>query len=233
MRMNDKYLTIDSMKSKLKRFFFGSSFNKRTINQWSLNQFSIYEKKLISLSHFCDTTPKNSDIIECGVGCGKGTQLLASISYSQNRSYYAFDTFSGFPDGVEEDNFFKSDSREVFSCFNVAYIKDQLKNVGVSSEVINSINFREGLFSETFKSYSGNPGFVFADVDLYQSYKECLEFFFPKLVKNGVILFDEYDSKKSLKKWPGAKIAIDEFVEKHNIEIKKLWTGAVYIQKLS
>ena len=118
MNKQFNHLFQKSIKSKLKKLFYGDSFSKKSINQWSLKDLSVYEKKLITLSHFSDITPKYSDIIECGVGCGKGTNLLARISYSQNRSYYAFDTFSGFPDGVEEDNFFKSDSREVFSCFS-------------------------------------------------------------------------------------------------------------------
>ena len=50
-------------------------------------------------------------------------------------------------------------------------------------------------------------------------------------MKNGVILCDEYDEPSQLKKWPGAKIAIDEFVEENSIELRRHWTGKVYILK--
>lgn len=44
-------------------------------------------------------------------------------------------------------------------------------------------------------------------MDLYQSYKTCLEHLFPKVVSGGIVLFDEYDTPN----WPGAKKAIDEY----------------------
>lgn len=219
------------LKLKLAKFFRKSSFSKLSIREWHLRDFSSFEKKILTLQHFCDITPKNTDIIECGVGAGGGANLLSRISYSLNKRYFAFDTFSGFPDGSKQDNFFKSENRAVFECFTVEYIKDQLKKSFVPGEVINSINFRKGFFKDTFSDYQGIPGFVFIDVDLYESYKDCLEFFYPLLPKNGVIMVDEYDSKKDLKKWPGAKIAIDEFCNIHKVELKKHWTGYNYFQK--
>ena len=41
------------------------------------------------------------------------------------------------------------------------------------------------------------------DVDLYSSYKDCLEFFFPKLVKGGIVTFDEYTVDDDLKERKG------------------------------
>ena len=218
-------------KSKLAKFFHKDSFSKNSIKEWHLRDFSPFEKKILTLQYFCDITPANTDIIECGVGAGGGANLLSRISYSSNRRYYAFDTFSGFPDGSKQDNFFKRESREVFECFTVEYIKNQLENSFVSEEIINSINFRKGFFKDTFSDYEGKPGFVFIDVDLYESYKECLEFFYPLLPKNGVIILDEYDSKKDLQKWPGAKIAIDEFCNIYKVSLRKHWTGYNYFQK--
>jgi len=48
---------------------------------------------------------------------------------------------------------------------------------------------------------------VHIDVDIYQSVKDCCEFFYPRLHAGGVMLFDDYG------KWtcPGAKLAVDEF----------------------
>ena len=74
------------------------------------------------------------------------------------------------------------------------------------------------------------------DVDLYQSHKDCLEFFFPKLKKGGIVTFDDYEKNqiRSLKKgydWRGANIAIDEFVEKNNLKLENHHTGYKYIIK--
>ena len=46
------------------------------------------------------------------------------------------------------------------------------------------------------------------DCDLYGSYKDCLEFFYPRLGNGGIILLDEYDDPP----WPGCNKAVDEFL---------------------
>ena len=73
-------------------------------------------------------------------------------------------------------------------------------------------------------------------MDLYNSYKDCLEFFFPKIKKGGIVTFDEYynnisDSPKKGWDWRGANAAIDEFVKKYNLELLKHFTGYRYIIK--
>ncbi|WP_249262293.1 TylF/MycF family methyltransferase [Leptospira alexanderi] len=53
------------------------------------------------------------------------------------------------------------------------------------------------------------------DSDLYASYKITFEFFWPKLAKNGYVFLDEYFSLK----FPGARIATDEFIEGKNVRL--------------
>ena len=50
------------------------------------------------------------------------------------------------------------------------------------------------------------------NVDLYEPTKDSLDFFYPRLVKNGVIICNDYGSCK----FPGAKKAVDEFLEENN-----------------
>jgi hypothetical protein len=40
------------------------------------------------------------------------------------------------------------------------------------------------------------------------SYKQTLTYFYPRISRGGVILFDEYNDPP----WPGCKIAVDEFL---------------------
>ncbi len=54
--------------------------------------------------------------------------------------------------------------------------------------------------------------FVHIDVDLYEPTRDSVNFFFPKLLENGVIVCDDY----GLCQFPGATKAIDEFLEKNN-----------------
>ena len=45
-------------------------------------------------------------------------------------------------------------------------------------------------------------------VGIYSSYKECLEFFYPRLSDGGLLLLDEYNDPP----WPGCNKAVDQFL---------------------
>ena len=63
--------------------------------------------------------------------------------------------------------------------------------------------FKESLQKCEAKSFS----FVHLDCDIYESYVVCLGFFYRRMARGGIILFDEYNDPA----WPGANRAIDEF----------------------
>jgi hypothetical protein len=85
---------------------------------------------------------------------------------------------------------------------------------------LNNIHFVPGYFGVSFPRFDPNVRFSFAhlDVNLYGSYKDCLEFFYLRMVSGGVILFDEYNDPG----WPGCNRAVDEFLadkpEKNGID---------------
>ena len=85
-----------------------------------------------------------------------------------------------------------------------------LKNNNISQKKLNNIIFKKGFFPDSFNGFNEKISFLHLDVDLYNSYKNCLDFFYPLLVNGGIITFDEYDNTK----WTGAKVAIDEFLKK-------------------
>ena len=57
----------------------------------------------------------------------------------------------------------------------------------------------------------GGIRFLHLDVDLYDSYMHCLNQCWDLVNPGGVILFDEYHDS-SLDKYPGGRLAIDEFL---------------------
>ena len=76
----------------------------------------------------------------------------------------------------------------------------------------------EGYFEETLNDKvihqireMGGISFLHLDVDLYKSYLCCLSRLWGIINPGGVIVFDEYHAS-SLKKYPGSKKAIDEFL---------------------
>ena len=71
------------------------------------------------------------------------------------------------------------------------------------------INISKGYFDATVpRSPVSSIALLHLDVDLYASYKTCLDHLFPKVVQGGIVLFDEYGSTQN---YPGAKKAIDEY----------------------
>lgn len=86
---------------------------------------------------------------------------------------------------------------------NFKLIKKKIKYLGLDNIIL-----VKGSFIKSFKKYSKCKfmgGII--DCDLYNSYKQCLNFFSPRLSRNGEIFLDEYYSLK----YPGARLACDEF----------------------
>jgi O-methyltransferase len=59
---------------------------------------------------------------------------------------------------------------------------------------------------------------VHLDCVIYESYMQCLKFFYPRLVRGGVIVVDEYNDPP----WPGCTQAVDEFLANKPEKLKEL-----------
>jgi len=159
------------------------------------------------------TKELEGDIAECGVFRG-GSAVAMALYLSQQgieKSIYGFDSFEGFdPASARRDlqlggtynadrhehGFGETSKGTVLAKVN----RFQLRNIELIS----------GYFSQTFCKFAAPKRFCFVhlDVDLYDSYRECLEFFYPHMVPGGIILVDEYNDPP----WPGCKKAVDEFL---------------------
>ena len=182
------------------------------------------------------------DVVECGAGLGRSLLLLSVCEdlYDNKRHIYCFDSFQRLPELSEYD---VPTSRHVaiygkgFNLKSLSYqakedvIIEHLIRSGISQEFIsNHITFVKGFFSETLGGYSGaRIALLHLDVDLYQSYKECLEILYPKVVKGGVIAFNEYQETARFHR--GAKKAIDEFFNGKEKIIKSSIYDRFYVVK--
>ena len=177
------------------------------------------EKKILLLNDLLKASPREGVIVECGVGVGFTLSILSNIS---EKKIYAFDSFEGFPEDLsvkEDKNLFKvlKYSKWNYKLMTIDLVKKNLlKNGILENDLDEKIIFNKGFFPKSFKGFDKPISFLHLDVDLYQSYKDCLEFFYPKLLKGGMVTFDEYTVDYELKKKKGysfssgAKIAIDE-----------------------
>ena len=161
----------------------------------------------------------SGDFAECGVWKGHSAYVISSI-LSINKfagDFHIFDSFEGgLSKKVENDknlraeltekqiqiesNKFKSTKYEVKSCLSNFKFTHLYK--GWIPECFNEVE------SKQFQ-------FLHIDVDLYEPTKDSLNFFYPRLVENGVIVCDDYGSCI----FPGTTKAVDEFLGKNNCKM--------------
>ena len=73
------------------------------------------------------------------------------------------------------------------------------------------ITLIKGYFNQTLINYPGKQiALLHIDCDLYEAYLTVLETLYHRVVKGGLILFDEYNENS----FPGAVKAIDSFFNK-------------------
>ena len=90
--------------------------------------------------------------------------------------------------------------------------------------------FHPGLIPETLRAVTdGRYAFVHIDVDLYRTHLDCLNFFYDRIVKGGIVVFDDYgrDFFKT-----SARKAVDEFFSDKPESPIALHTGQCIIVKV-
>jgi len=133
------------------------------------------------------------DIAEVGVYRGGSAKLICEAK--GDRPLHLFDTFEGLPDDSKFD-----------AIFHKGMFGASLEDVQRYLEQYENVHFYKGLFPKTAEPvHSKHFCFVHLDVDLWESILYCLEFFYPRLSKGGVMLVHDYPLAKGVKK------AINEF----------------------
>lgn len=153
---------------------------------YMLYQFAIYS---LGLKGIC---------AEVGVYKGGTAKLIASV-LSGKKTLYLFDTFEGMPKTKKAIDMHKEGDLG-----DVTY--KEVKKFMLNEK---NIKIYKGLFpGETgAKVINKKFSFVHIDVDIYQSAYDCCYFFYNKLVKGGVMIFDDYGFLST----PGAMKAVNKF----------------------
>ena len=137
----------------------------------------------------------DGDVAEVGVYKG-GTALMLSEVFPHRR-VFAFDTFGGMPDTAGASDVHRAGDFSDTSLEAVRAALARHKNV----------EFRPGLFPATALGLeSGRFCLAHFDGDLYQSCRDFIAFFRPRMSPGGVMVFDDWD-------WhgcPGVNRAIGE-----------------------
>jgi O-methyltransferase len=123
------------------------------------------------------------DIAEVGAFEGVSAKLLATTD--GRRTLHIFDTFEGLPKpgGKDSTGFYSGQYRA-----SEEEVKKYLKDFNV--------RIYKGYFPATAGPITDKTfAFVHLDVDLYESTKACLEFFYSRMALGGIILTHDYAAR--------------------------------------
>ncbi len=138
------------------------------------------------------------DVAEVGVYKGGTAKLLAKAFSGAGKTLHLFDTFGGMPPSDPTMDVFKEDDLTDTSLDRVrAFLQD-----------CPQVQYHQGIFPATTAPVEqAKFCLVHVDVDIYKSVVDCCAFFYPRLVRGGVLLFDDYGFLSC----PGGKKAVDDF----------------------
>ena len=117
----------------------------------------------------------------------------------------------------------------LFVVHEVALNWTDMTNGGGGLSFIDRIDFHAGCFPDTATGLGDKRfAFVHVDADIYCSVHDACEFFYPRLVPGGVIVFDDYGFPSC----PGARAAVDEFFDGRPEQPLYLGTGQALVVRL-
>lgn len=148
-----------------------------------------------------ETMDSNAVFAEFGSYKGGSGEIIAKAC--PNRPIYLIDSFQGLPESNTEkgDSHFQGEFQDVDFIGTAGYFKMLYPNV----------RLLKGFSPSVFDFFDSSTKFtmVHVDCDLFQSGKDALEFFWPRLMQGGYALFDDYGFSSC----KGIKVLIDEFTQ--------------------
>lgn len=197
-------------------------------------------RKFFWMSVYSETKHLPGDIAEFGVAEGTGLVYWLNVKkqFSDGCRLWAFDSFKGFPAGTEgkDSPWFLAlgnKAKPQYKKFTLPYVKENLRQAGFADQDFeNEVTFVCGYIPQSLGNVNLKKiKLANLDLDLYQGTHDALNFVWPRMVKGGIVIFDEYDSEADLRKWPGSKRAVDEFCESTGAMLHRHFTGRVYLVK--
>ena len=221
---NMRYWVIRSLRSVVQAMrwpFYIWDKRRHKQSQWSpqtLRYIGIADRSVdprvdILLSLLERSLNLPGDIAECGVFRGH-TSLALGIAIKESgaaKKIYALDSFEGFDEVADKEAARLGKDVEnpllrkgAFSETSLELIQWKLHVTDLEGLVIPV----KGYFRQTLQTLTSDRYcFVHLDCDLGESYRDCLAYFYPRMVPGGYICFDEY----RMPGWPLTTQVIDDF----------------------
>jgi O-methyltransferase len=142
------------------------------------------------------------------VGCASGGTSFIIGTFNKRRTHYAVDTFEGLVDAGPIDT----------DLWDGQFSAPELTRDAVAGRLahLNNVHVIKGYFPWCAPADMCKVRFSFVhiDVDTYQSMRDCIDWFIPRMNKGGVIAMDDVIGKGTV----GGKLAWEE-TDKSNLTI--------------
>jgi O-methyltransferase len=185
-------------------------------------QYSLYEAL-----NYVSNSKIDGDIVECGVYKGGSAMLCALTLLQANdlRHLWLYDTYAGMTAPTSHDesylhsletvkSIFANNDKESYNNWCFAGLDEVQRNMSRTLYPAEKISYVVGDVMKTIPDRLPEKiALLRLDTDFYDSTKHEMEHLFPRLVSGGVLLIDDYGY------WKGSKLAVDEYIAKHNIRI--------------
>ena len=157
------------------------------------------DEKFTLYSSLINTSKIPGNIAEVGVYKGGSAKILCE--YKKEKKVLLFDTFSGLPENVIEEDLVK---KGWLSDTSLESVQEYLKEY-------KDVYYYQGMFPETAKNIIDESAFslVHLDTDIYHGTYDSLAFFWDRMSPGGRIIVHDYNNVDC----PGVKKAVHEFFE--------------------
>lgn len=200
---------------------FKSIFRAGVIASGSTHNPDVIHQRMYNTTQFLRySLDLSGDVVECGSFRGLSSYVFCNYiriadSDFQGAGYHIFDSFEGLSAPTDEDMIANEEYGVVGKpSLAAGAFQGSLGTVKATLSDFPAVEYHPGWIPESFKNIAErNYKFVHVDLDLYEPIKAAVEYFYPRMVKGGVIMIDEY----GFPRWPGGQRALDEYCHKHNL----------------
>lgn len=182
----------------------------------------------------------DGDIVECGVWRG-GSMMAAALTLlecgERSRDLHLFDTYDGMSsptakdvahNGQDATSFLATADRSdphVWCNAPVDDVRNALWSTGYEAA---RMHFIQGKVEETLPDNAPEKiAILRLDTDWYESTRHELEHLYPRLVRGGVLIIDDYGH------WEGCRQAVDEYIKAGRLKLllnRVDYTGRIAIK---
>ena len=187
------------------------------------NIFSVFSKVCIDRDTRIETLKLNAEYLEkkkvrgnvAELGVYNGDFSKEINKYFKDKVLYMFDTFEGFHHEQIKNHVDNKFMAALDSVSNHCRVNDY-RNILQKFKYPENCVIMQGYFPDSaIGKVEDTFCFVSIDVDIYSSTKAGLEFFWPRMEKNGIIMIHDYNCNETL----GVKRAVDEFATIYDARI--------------